>query len=119
MHKVNSLCASCFVSGAECGGCCRGVTFAAEEAAAVKQYAEEVAAELPVVHDTLHAVHNYVQEADGSGVRVVTTSTTTATAAVVAAADSVSQACYVGCLCYCAVALLWWCRVQCCRCLWG
>ena len=47
------------------------MTFAAEEAAAVKQLAEELAAELPVVHDTLSAVHNCVQKADGSGVRVV------------------------------------------------
>ena len=51
--------------------CCRGVTFAAEEAAAVKQLAEELAAELAPLHDTLSAVHNWAQQADGSGVRVV------------------------------------------------
>ena len=90
------------------------MTFAAEEAAAVKQLAEELAAELLQIHEVLNAACDCVKEADSSNVRVVTTSTTTATAAaVVAAADS------VGCLCCCAAALLWWCRVQCCCCLRG
>jgi hypothetical protein len=95
------------------------VAFAAEEAAAVKQLAEELAAELAPLYEALNAACDCVKEADSSNVRVVTTSTTTATAAVVAAADSVSQACPVGCLCCCAVALLGGCRVQCCRCLRG
>ena len=87
---------------------CRGVTFAAQEAAAVKQLAEELAAELAPLYEVLNAACDYVKEADSSSnVRVVTTTATTATAA----ADSVSQACSVGCLCCCAAALLWWCRV--------
>ena len=91
---------------------CRGVAFAAKEAAAVKQLAEELAAELPQIYEVLNAACDYVKEADSSSnVRVVTTTATTATAAVAAAADSVSQACSVGCLCCCAAALLWWCRV--------
>ena len=93
---------------------CRGVAFAAKEAAAVKQLAEELAAELPQINEVLNAACDCVKEADSSSnVRVVTTTATTATAAVAAAADSVSQACSVGCLCCCAAALLWWCRVQC------
>ena len=107
------------LSGAECLFVCRGVAFAAEEAAAVKQLAEELAAELLQIHEVLNAVCDCVKEADSSNVRVVTTSTTTATAAITAAADTVSQACPVGCLCCCAAALLWWCRVPCCRCLRG
>ena len=65
------MCARSIVSGAECGGFCRGVAFGIEEAAAVQQLAEEVAAELAPLHDTLNAVHDCVKEADGSGVRVV------------------------------------------------
>jgi hypothetical protein len=99
-------------------GCCRGLASAAEEAAAVKQLAEELAAELAPLYEALNAACDYVKEADSTNVRVVTTTAATATAAA-AAADSVSQACPVGCLCCCAAALLWWCRVQCCRCLWG
>ena len=88
---------------------CRGVAFAAKEAAAVKQLAEELAAELAPLYEVLNAACDCVKEADSSSnVRVVTTTATTATAA---AADSVSQACSVGCLCCCAAALLWWCRV--------
>ena len=92
---------------------CRGVAFAAKEAAAVKQLAEELAAELAPLYEVLNAACDCVKEADSSSnVRVVTTTATTATAAVAAAAaDSVSQACSVGCLCCCAAALLWWCRV--------
>ena len=87
---------------------CRGVAFAAKEAAAVKQLAEELAQ----INEVLNAACDCVKEADSSSnVRVVTTTATTATAAVAAAADSVSQACSVGCLCCCAAALLWWCRV--------
>lgn len=86
---------------------CRGVAFAAKEAAAVKQLAEELAAELAPLYEVLNAACDCVKEADSSSnVRVVTTTATAATAA-----DSVSQACSVGCLCCCAAALLWWCRV--------
>ena len=47
------------------------MSFGAEEAAAVKQYAEDVAAELPQIHSALDAVYDRVKEADGSGVRLV------------------------------------------------
>ena len=74
---------------------CRGVAFAAKEAAAVKQLAEELAAELAQINEVLNAACDCVKEADSSSnVRVVTTTATTATAA----ADSVSPACSVGAL---------------------
>ena len=47
------------------------MTFGAEEAAAVKQYAEEVAAELAVVGEAVNGAYDSLKNADGH-VAVVT-----------------------------------------------
>ena len=47
------------------------MAFIAEEAAAVKQLAKEVAAELAPLHSVLDAVYDGVKEADSGSVRVV------------------------------------------------